>query len=123
MASTLSPSIQAEVSEDRWPAEPLRPVDRDARPSLGKRTSRTLTRFLITFCIGVAATLAWQSYGDANAPQPTSSRARSTAHGGEHCQVAGPAALALAGHRLISCRSDWRCFAPKRLGPISGFVH
>ena len=65
MASTLSPSIQAEVPEDRWPVEPLRPVDRDARPSLGKRTSRTLTRFLITFCIGVAATLAWQSYGDA----------------------------------------------------------
>jgi len=50
MASTLSPSIQAEFSEDR---------------SLGKRASRTLARFLITFCIGVAATLAWQSYGDA----------------------------------------------------------
>jgi hypothetical protein len=65
MAPTLSPSIQAEVSEDRWPTEPLRPVDLDTRPSLGKRTSRTLTRFLITFCIGVAATLAWQSYGDA----------------------------------------------------------
>ena len=46
-------------------AEPLRPVDLDARPSLGKRASRTLARFLITFCIGVAATLAWQSYGDA----------------------------------------------------------
>jgi hypothetical protein len=65
MAPTLSPSIQAEVSEDRWPTEPLRPVDLDTRPSLGKRTSRTLTRFLITFCIGVAASLAWQSYGDA----------------------------------------------------------
>jgi hypothetical protein len=26
---------------------------------------RALTRFLITFCIGVAASLAWQSYGDA----------------------------------------------------------
>jgi len=35
------------------------------RPSLGKRASRGLTRFLIIFCIGVAATLAWQSYGDA----------------------------------------------------------
>ena len=65
MASTLSPSIQAEVSEDRWPTEPLRPVDLDTRPSLGKRASRTLARLLITFCIGVAATLAWQSYGDA----------------------------------------------------------
>jgi hypothetical protein len=29
---------------------------------LGKR-ARALSRFLITFCIGVAATLAWQSYG------------------------------------------------------------
>jgi hypothetical protein len=35
------------------------------RPSLGKRASRSLTRFLIIFCTGVAATLAWQSYGDA----------------------------------------------------------
>jgi hypothetical protein len=35
------------------------------RPSLGKRASRSLARFLIIFCIGVAATLAWQSYGDA----------------------------------------------------------
>ena len=66
MASMHSPSIQAEVSEDRrWPTERLRPVDLDTRPSLGKRASRTLARILITFCIGVAATLAWQSYGDA----------------------------------------------------------
>jgi hypothetical protein len=35
------------------------------RPSLGKRASRSLTRFLIIFCFGVAATLTWQSYGDA----------------------------------------------------------
>jgi hypothetical protein len=35
------------------------------RPSLGKRASRGLARFLIIFCTGVAATLAWQSYGDA----------------------------------------------------------
>jgi hypothetical protein len=28
------------------------------RPSLGKRASRGLARFLVTFCIGVAATLA-----------------------------------------------------------------
>jgi hypothetical protein len=72
MASTLSPSIQAEFSKDEWPTEPLRHVDVDlnhgqfsrTRPALGKRASRTLARFLITFCIGVAATLAWQSYGD-----------------------------------------------------------
>jgi hypothetical protein len=35
------------------------------RPSLGKRASRALARFLVAFCIGVAATLAWFSYGDA----------------------------------------------------------
>ena len=35
------------------------------RPSLGKRAARGLTRFLVIFCIGVATTLAWQSYGDA----------------------------------------------------------
>jgi hypothetical protein len=34
------------------------------RPSLVNRVSRGLARFLIIFCIGVAATLAWQSYGD-----------------------------------------------------------
>ena len=51
--------------------EPLQPADLKndwvpiERQSLGNRTARTLARFLITLCIGVAATLAWQSYGDA----------------------------------------------------------
>ena len=43
----------------------IRPTDRDGilkRPSFGKRAR--LSRFLIIFCIGVAATLAWQSYGN-----------------------------------------------------------
>ena len=35
------------------------------RPSLGKRVSRRLVRFLIVFSIGVVTTLAWQWYGDA----------------------------------------------------------
>jgi hypothetical protein len=39
--------------------EPL-PTD---RPSPGRRTSRSLARFLVAVCVGVAATLAWQSYG------------------------------------------------------------
>ncbi len=73
MASTLSPPIQPEYSEDRWSTAPSHPVDLDfdrgrpsrRRPSLGKRVSRALARLLITFGIGVAATLAWQSYGDA----------------------------------------------------------
>lgn len=34
------------------------------RPSLVNRVSRSLARFLIIFCVGVAVTLAWQSYGD-----------------------------------------------------------
>ena len=40
-------------------------LDEMVRPSLGKRASRGLGRFLIVFSIGVCATLAWQWYGDA----------------------------------------------------------
>jgi len=35
------------------------------RPSIGRRIFRTLTRFFIAVLIGVSATLAWQSHGDA----------------------------------------------------------
>jgi hypothetical protein len=35
------------------------------RPSRGRRASRAFVRYLIAICIGVAATLAWQSYGEA----------------------------------------------------------
>ena len=35
------------------------------RPSVGRRILRTLTRFFIAALIGVGATLAWQSHGDA----------------------------------------------------------
>jgi hypothetical protein len=47
----------------------LRPADVNnnplptGRPSLGRRTSRGLGRFVVAVCVGVAATLAWQSYG------------------------------------------------------------
>jgi hypothetical protein len=34
------------------------------RSSVGKRALITLVRVLLIFCIGVSATLAWQSYGD-----------------------------------------------------------
>jgi hypothetical protein len=37
---------------------------RSSPRSFAKRTSLGLARFLITFCIGVGATFAWQSYGD-----------------------------------------------------------
>jgi hypothetical protein len=72
MNSTLS-LTRSESSAGRWATEPsvdanVRPTnDRfpNKRPSLGKRTSHALARFVITVCIGVAATVAWQSYGDA----------------------------------------------------------
>ena len=35
-----------------------------ARPSIGRRIFRSLTRFSIAILIGVGATLGWQSYGD-----------------------------------------------------------
>jgi len=73
MTSTLS-RTRSDVSTRLWGAEPSmdEPPFRAAndqfpskRPSLQKGASRVLARFLITFCIGVAATLVWQSYGGA----------------------------------------------------------
>jgi hypothetical protein len=61
MASTVS-RTGSEFSAD-LSSRPSREMIK--RPSLGKRASRSLTRFLVIFCSGVAATLAWQSYGDA----------------------------------------------------------
>jgi len=60
--------LPVEPSHER---PPLRPTNLEydpspkGQPSLHKRASRALSRFLMTFCLGVAATLAWQSYGDA----------------------------------------------------------
>jgi hypothetical protein len=45
----------ADLKNDEYP---------NRRSSVGKRALITLVRFLIIFCIGVSATLAWQSYGD-----------------------------------------------------------
>jgi hypothetical protein len=38
---------------------------RAARASRGRRIMLAAARFALTFCIGIAATLAWQPYGDA----------------------------------------------------------
>src|SRR6266851_3094463 len=84
--STLS-RTRSDVSTGLWGTEqsggaPFRPADLDndrfpsKRPSPGKRASRALSRFVITFCIGVAATLAWQSYGDAAREMIASSSAQ-----------------------------------------------
>jgi hypothetical protein len=65
MASAFS-AAQSEFSSDHALSGGMsRPTDlkRD-RPPLVTRAARRLTRFLIVFCIGIATTLAWQSYGD-----------------------------------------------------------
>src|SRR5712672_1147302 len=76
MSAMPSPA-QSEFSEGSLPVKPpveapvIRPADlrNDRSPkrqqSLGMRAPLAIARFLITFCVGVAATLAWQSYGDA----------------------------------------------------------
>ena len=55
-----------------WPMKPsARPSGLKAdhiandRPSIGRRIVRTLTGFFIAVLIGIGATLAWQSHGDA----------------------------------------------------------
>jgi hypothetical protein len=76
MSAMPSPA-QSEFSEGSLPVKPpveapaIRPADlkndrsRKRQQSLGTRAPLAFARFLITFCVGVAATLAWQSYGDA----------------------------------------------------------
>ena len=69
MASALNPT-QHEFTEGLWPTEPpvgatIHPLDLEGKPSLGKRASRRLIRFLIVFGAGVTATLVWLSHGDA----------------------------------------------------------
>jgi hypothetical protein len=75
MSAMPSPA-QSEFSEGSLPVKPpveapaIRPADLksgrspERRQSLGTRVPLAIARFLITFCVGVAATLAWQSYGD-----------------------------------------------------------
>jgi pyruvate/2-oxoglutarate dehydrogenase complex dihydrolipoamide acyltransferase (E2) component len=59
MASTFS-AAQSEFSSDRaLPGGMML-----NRPSLIRRAARRVTRFVIVLCVGVATTLAWQSYGD-----------------------------------------------------------
>jgi hypothetical protein len=71
MDSTFSPT-QSELPTHQGAARPRADamtrssIDRTImRPSLAKRVSRGLARFVFVFGIGIAATLAWQLYGDA----------------------------------------------------------
>jgi hypothetical protein len=57
----VKPSVEgadgpAKVTNDQLPT---------SRPSRSKRASLTFAYYLIVFSVGIAATLAWQSYGDA----------------------------------------------------------
>jgi hypothetical protein len=47
--------LPADLKNDRYP---------NGRSSVGRRALTALVRFLTIFCIGVSATLAWQSYGE-----------------------------------------------------------
>jgi hypothetical protein len=63
MVRQFSPKSKRPSSEEALDHK-VRNSPKSKRPSLVNRVSRSLARFLIIFCIGVAATLAWQSYGD-----------------------------------------------------------
>src|SRR5215467_7535846 len=62
MAATPNPT-RFEFPPDHWPSRPS-VVAIGKRPSLARRAARGVIRLLIIFGSGVAATLAWQSYGD-----------------------------------------------------------
>jgi hypothetical protein len=47
------------------PADLKNDQSQNGRPSFGKRASLAFAYYLTVFSIGVAATLAWQTYGDA----------------------------------------------------------
>jgi hypothetical protein len=59
--------LPIEPSDEPPPVRPATLEDwfLNGQPSLRKRAPRALSRFLIPFCTGVAATSAWWSYGDA----------------------------------------------------------
>jgi len=66
----MKPSINSPRPSDRVASERPsigreRPPLGRQRPSIGRRIFRTLTRFFVAVLIGIGATLAWQSYGDA----------------------------------------------------------
>src|SRR5947209_16861608 len=62
MLDTLSQTMPQHAADFATTAPSLDALIR--RPSLARRVFRGLTRFVFIFCIGVAATVAWQSYGD-----------------------------------------------------------
>jgi hypothetical protein len=66
----MKPSISSPRASDRVAGDGpsigrQRPSIGRQRPPIGRRIFRTLTRFSVAVLIGIGATLAWQSYGDA----------------------------------------------------------
>jgi len=137
MSSKLSHS-RSDVST--WRTEPLMdetshwadskndnfPIIRQSRR---KRARRVLARFLITLCIGVAGTLAWQSYGDAAremiaksspqfswlAPQAAAVQAPPavhTKHGRVRCSFSRSASA--QGGVVRYCRDATKCRSARR---------
>ena len=60
----LLPAIELSVETPVRAADLENDRSANDEPASGEGTLRRLTRSMITFYIGVAATLAWQSYGD-----------------------------------------------------------
>jgi hypothetical protein len=59
--SGLTPRLDLEPLERKALDDRLGAIENQTK----KRSSRGFTRYLLAFCIGAAATLAWQSYGEA----------------------------------------------------------
>ena len=59
--SGLTPRLDLEALERKAPDDRLGAIENQKK----KRSSRGFTRYLLAICIGAAATLAWQSYGEA----------------------------------------------------------
>jgi hypothetical protein len=60
------PAIRmADVKNDQFPSGRLSPGNPDPLGSLGRLDPLAFARYLITFSIGVAVALTWQSYGNA----------------------------------------------------------
>src|SRR5215467_13733874 len=57
--SGFTPRLDLEVLERKAIYDRLGAIENQTK----KRSSRGFTRYLLAICIGVAATLAWQSYG------------------------------------------------------------
>jgi hypothetical protein len=64
LASTIS--SDKKLNEDfPFGLEKFQTVSDRKKPEVRRSASRRFARFLVTICVGVIGTLAWQSYGDA----------------------------------------------------------